>query len=476
VKLPDNKTKIVATLGPASADERTLSSMARAGLSVVRLNMSHGSLESHAQNIRLVRRVSERLKKPLAILMDLPGPKIRLGKLIKEPAVLKRGDEVVFTTRSHEAAEGILPVDFKPLSKCVKPDGYIYLNDGFIQLKVIWVRGHQVKCRVLVGGQTRSRKGMNLPGARVLSDAVTKEDLKFVDFGLKHGVNIFGVSFVADAEDIRRLKRFAAGRGKMVYTVAKIERPEAVARLDGILEETDAVMVARGDLGVEIPIHQVPVVQKEIIRKANIAGRPVVTATQMLLSMVDSIRPTRAEAADVANAIMDGTDAVMLSEETALGKYPVRAVAMMAAIAKNVEGHREQSLSASEVEEALLSGKGPGGLAAEDAVSLAAVQLQESLGIGCLLAPTRTGSTPRRISRFKPRAWVLGFSDGPGVREFMQFSYGVHPSVLPGLKPGGVRAMMKEAVELRAAQSGGKMLLIEGSSQGMTDTLRVIGP
>jgi len=471
MKLPLNKTKIVATLGPASADERILSAMVRAGVDVVRLNMSHGSLESHAQNIHLVRRVAERLERPLAILMDLPGPKIRLGKLIKEPVVLKRGDEVVFATRSHEAAQGVLPVDFKALPKCVKPGGYIYLNDGFIQLKVIWVRDHQVKCRVLVGGQTRSRKGMNLPGARVLSDAVTKEDLKFVEFGLKHGVNIFGVSFVADAEDIRRLKRFAAGRGKMVYTVAKIERPEAVARLDEILKETDAVMVARGDLGVEIPIHQVPVVQKEIIRKANIAGRPVVTATQMLLSMVDSIRPTRAEAADVANAIMDGTDAVMLSEETAVGRYPVRAVAMMAAIAKNAEGHREQSLSASEVEEALLSQPGPAGISTEDAISLAAVQMQENLNLGFILALTRMGSTPKRVSRFKPRAWIMGFSDRPEVREFMNLSYGVYPFDWENSREEAAISWMKKNKFLRRGQ---RAVLISGSAPGMTDILKVI--
>lgn len=468
---PNQKTKIVATLGPSSANERTLTAMVRAGLSVVRLNMSHGSLEGHAQNIKLVRRVAQKLNVPLAILMDLPGPKIRLGKLTKDPIVLKCGEDVVFTTRSDEAAEEILPVDFKPLPKSVRPGGLIYLNDGFIQLKVLSVRGHQVKCRVLVGGQTRSRKGMNLPGARVLSDAVTREDLRFVEFGLKHGVSIFGVSFVADGEDIRRLKRFAANLGKSVYAVAKIERPEAVANLDEILNAADGVMVARGDLGVEIPIHRVPVVQKEIIRKANVAGRPVITATQMLLSMVDSIRPTRAEAADVANAIMDGTDAVMLSEETAVGKYPAKAVEMMRAIALQAEGHREQGLSASEVEEALLSRPG---LGTEEAVTLAAVRMQESLGIRCVLSPTLTGSTPRRLSRLKPSAWVLGVSDDPRTLEFMQFSYGVHPVEAPRGKLGETTGMMKLAVRLGAARKGQRMLLVQGSARGRTDTLRVV--
>lgn len=468
---PDQKTKIVATLGPASANERTLTAMARAGLSVVRLNMSHGSLEGHARNIKLVRRVAQKLNVPLAILMDLPGPKIRLGRLAQDPIVLKRGEEVVFTTRRDEAAEYVLPVDFKPLPQSVRPGGSIYLNDGFIQLKVLSVRGHQVKCRVLVGGQTRSRKGMNLPGARVLSDAVTRDDLRFVEFGMKHGVSIFGVSFVAGGEDIRRLKKYAAQRGKSIYAVAKIERPEAVANLDEILCEADAVMVARGDLGVEIPIQQVPVVQKEIVRKANVAGRPVITATQMLLSMVDSIRPTRAEAADVANAILDGTDAVMLSEETAVGRYPVRAVAMMAAIARKAEGHREQSLSAYEVEQALLQNTGRGGLTTEDAVSLAAAELQRSLGLACILAPSRTGSTPRRISRLKPNAWILGLAKAPEVREFMQLSYGVYPVWSPKLEGTGKAAFARNLGRVGKEQ---RMLLVEGSAGGMTDTLRII--
>lgn len=471
MKLPNFKTKIVATLGPASADERTLASMAKAGMNVVRLNMSHGSLEEHARNIIMVRRVSRRLGMPLSILMDLPGPKIRLGKLVQEPVALKLGEELTFTTRGDEASESVLPVDFKPLPRCVRPGGSIYLNDGFIHLKVLSVRGPQVRCRVLVGGQTRSRKGMNLPGAKVLADAVTKDDLRFVEFGIGHGVSIFGVSFVSDDEDIRRLKKFAAGIGKNIYAVAKIERPEAVANLDGILKESDAVMVARGDLGVEIPIQQVPVVQKEIIRRANISARPVITATQMLLSMVDSIRPTRAEAADVANAVLDGTDAVMLSEETAVGKHPVRAVAMMAAIAREAEGHREQRLSASEVEEALLSSHG---LSTEDAVSLAAVRMQETLGIKCLLSPTHTGSTPRRLSRLKPKAWVLGLSADPGARELMLLSYGVHPVEAPPGKWGKARDIKRMGVSLGAAREGQRMLLVEGSSRGMTDTLRVV--
>lgn len=473
MRLPLNKTKIVATLGPASADERSLAAMVRAGLSVVRLNMSHGSLESHAQNIRLVRQVSQSLKRPLAILMDLPGPKIRLGKLVKEPLILKRGEQVTFTTRSQEAADDVLPVDFKPLPRCVRPGGHIYLNDGFIQLKVLSVRGHQVRCRVLVGGPTRSRKGMNLPGASVLSDAVTREDLKFVEFGLKHGVCIFGVSFVADGEDIRRLKRFASRMGKSVYAVAKIERPEAVAKLDEILQEADALMVARGDLGVEIPIHQVPVVQKEIIRKANVAGRPVITATQMLLSMVDSIRPTRAEAADVANAIMDGTDAVMLSEETAVGKHPARAVAMMAAIASQAEGHREQRLSASEVEDELKQRGDKETQSREDAISLAVFNMVRSQPIRYVLAPTRTGNTPRRISRFKLGSWILSFTSSPQVCESLGLSYGVHPFLVKK------QAELKQEHLVRQIRSRGfvgknDMALITQGSLGGTDTIKVI--
>ncbi len=326
------KIRIVCTIGPASRPEKILRRMMLAGMDIARLNFAHGTLQEHGEDIHRIRETAALLKKPVEILIDLPGPKIRLGKLKKEPILLKKSQAVVLTTRKIRGTPGLLPVNYDHLLKSVKKGGMVYLNDGFLQLRVLRISGTNVFCKVLIGGPLYSFKGLNLPGMRLYVEPVTEMDLNYLEFGLQHGVDLFGVSFVEKAQDIQKIKKFASRHGQKIRTVAKIERGEAVENIDSILKVTDILMVARGDLGVQVAIEKVPILQKLLIHKANRRGVPVITATQMLESMVHNVRPTRAEATDVANAVLDGTDAVMLSEETAIGDYPVETVEMMARI------------------------------------------------------------------------------------------------------------------------------------------------
>ncbi len=332
MRLPGQKTKIIATLGPASLNEKTITAMVRAGgMSVARINFAHGDLKQHEKSIKLVRRVSERLNRPVAILGDLPGVKIRVGEIEGGSVTLRRWQTVTLTTRDVIGNEAVIPVEFKDFPKLVSKGDVIYLSDGFIALRVEEVQEQDVVCKVLVGGTLFSRKGgINIPPkARLAIEAITKKDLEFLEFSLEHGVDAVGISFVGSAYDILKARRFIEERNGRLFLIAKIERPDAVRNFDEILRAADGVMVARGDLGVEMPIEKLPILQKKLIYKANCTGKPVITATQMLESMTHEKLPTRAEVTDVANAILDGTDAVMLSEETAVGKYPVETVRMM---------------------------------------------------------------------------------------------------------------------------------------------------
>lgn len=397
------------------------------GMDVARLNFAHASFAEHQENIQVIRKAATKLGRTVAILADLPGPKIRIGKLKFEPVILKRDSRVSLVTKNFLGTAQRIPCEFKDLPRLVSKDSLIYLSDGFIQLKVLSVRGQEVVCRVMVGGSLLSHKGLNLPGAKLPMSAFTAEDRDILQFALKQGVDAVGVSFVENASDILKIKDIAARRGKHPMIVAKIERQAAVANSAEILNAADAVMIARGDLGVEIPLEQVPVVQKTLIREANLLGKPVITATQMLESMTDNIRPTRAEAADVANAILDGTDAIMLSEETAVGRYPVDAVKIMAKIAAATEPMRGALGSARSVrqrwKQESLDKKGT----AKESVTLHAVEMLESLAVRAILAPTASGDTARRISRFKPDCWILAFTKDATHRNGLAFSCGVMP-------------------------------------------------
>lgn len=477
INLLPHKTKIICTVGPGSRSEEVLTGMLAQGMDIARLNFSHGTFEEHRRDIGMLRSMAERVGRPLSILVDLPGPKIRVGVLDREPMELEKGAEVSLTVGGMPGTASSIPVTYEGLPRSVAPGSPIYLNDGFIELRVVDVEADWVRCTVVAGGPLLSGKGINLPGARMYIDALTEQDRELMDFALDEGIDTFGVSFVESADDIVRAKEHALRRGVRIHTVAKIERAEAVENIDAILEVTDAIMVARGDLGVEIPIEDVPVVQKELIRKANLMCRPVITATQMLMSMVDSRRPTRAEATDVANAILDGADGVMLSEETAIGKYPVETVTMMARIAATMERRRKGVRSLTFLRDRLKEDLRSRQITVPDTISLNVADAAYALQVPCILTPTARGTTARRISRFKPESWIIACSEDEGVCNFLNFSYGVRPVKM---KTDGNR-WYREIIGILAGSGyvhqGDRLILTEGkfsNGEGGTDSMGII--
>jgi pyruvate kinase len=478
LKLPVHKTKIVCTIGPSSRSLSKLEGMIEGGMNVARLNFSHGEFKEHAENIRNIRAAAFKTRHMVSIFIDLPGVKIRIGRLQEGSLLLKAGDKVVLTTRNVLGKNGLIPVECKQFSKSVTKGQIIFLNDGFIQLKVERISGPDVFCKVLIGGKLLSHKGLNLPGAKLNINPITGKDLKIIDFGLKHGVNIFGLSFVEKSSDIIKVREFAKKKGHPVYLVAKIERRGAIENFDEILKAADAVMIARGDLGVEIPIEELPGVQKRLIQKANIMGRPVITATQMLESMTQNVRPTRAEVNDVANAILDGTDAVMLSEETAIGDYPVETVRMMAKIAKTTEYQRDkEQLSNDEGRQISNKVAQSSFLTITDVTSLNAFRAAQELDARYILTPTTSGSSARRISRFKPRCWILSFSAHPRICDFLNFSYGVHPFFLNKKITHDPHAIFKNLKKCHLVKKGDTLILTErrlSPHLGDTDSLGIV--
>src|SRR3954463_5465713 len=344
--LPLHKTKIVATIGPASESPEMLERLIRAGLNVARLNFSHGEFAKHAEVVKRIRAASQVTGRRVAIMADLPGPKMRVGKSEPEPIQLVPGDKFTLTNEDIIGNDKRVSMSFEPLPRVVKPGNRLFLNDGLVQLVVERVEDNDVHCLVAVGGELRSRKGLNLPGIDLGISAFTERDCECLEFAIRAGVDAVSQSFVERGADIEKVRAAATRLGGRVFIIAKIERVDALQHYDEILQAADGIMVARGDLGVEVPIEEIAFLQKQLIAKANLAGKPVITATQMLESMVASRLPTRAEATDVANAILDGTDCVMLSGESAMGKFPEEAVAMLARIAAFTESNRlRQSLA-----------------------------------------------------------------------------------------------------------------------------------
>lgn len=426
MRLPAHRTKIVCTIGPASRSEAVLERLILLGMNVARLNFAHGTLQGHREDIQRIRTVAARLQHHCMILADLPGPKIRIGKLLEEPLLLEKGDEVVLTVKDVVGTPNQIPVEYKRLPESVAPGNLIFLNDGFIQLQVEKVSGEEVFCRTVIGGLLLSHKGLSIPGVKIVADAVSETDLDFVAFALQQGVDAFGVSFAETAEDILKVKRFVQAKGQSAYVVAKIERPEAIENFEGILSAADAIMIARGDLGVQIPLQDVPAVQKRLIHQANLLGRPVITATQMLVSMTENIRPTRAEVSDAANAILDGTDAVMLSEETAIGRYPVEAVEMISKIAISTEREKKTIRALADLPAYFRAAAGSGSAAVEDVVTLNAVESADALNVRYILTRTQSRAAPCLISRFRPDCWILAHGGDEKTNNFLALSYGVH--------------------------------------------------
>lgn len=422
--LPANKTKIVATIGPASASPEMLRRLISAGLNVARLNFSHGEFSHHGEVVQRIRAAEKETGRRVAIMADLPGPKMRLGKIDPEPIHLSAGDRFTLTNEDIVGNAQRVSMTFADLPRVVKPGNRLYLNDGLVQLIVERVSGNDVECTVAVGGELRSHKGLNLPGIDLGISAFTERDRTCLEFALGKGVDAVSQSFVESAADVNAVRNAAETLGHSPFIIAKIERADALKDYDEILAAADGIMVARGDLGVEVPIESIAMLQKQLIAKANLAGKPVITATQMLESMASSRLPTRAEATDVANAILDGTDCVMLSAESAMGKYPEEAVAMLAKIAVYTEANRPSMTLAVRRELAELPSAPTTGADRMTSVMERALQ---TVPCDLVLGPTRSGATARLVSRLKPSVWLIAPSPDHAVCQRLAFSYGVHP-------------------------------------------------
>ena len=470
VKERRRKTKIVCTIGPASESPEILEALIQAGMNVARLNFSHGTHREHLEKIKTIRQISERFDQPVAILQDLGGPKIRIG-MVKEGGVeLKRGKEFYLTSLALIGDEAKATVNYSALPGEVKPGDRILLADGTIELKVLESDGKNIRCQVIVGGILTSHKGMNFPTRTPLASAFTEKDHQDLLFGIQHGVDLVSLSYIQNADDIERMKRILEKESADIPVIAKIERKEALENIDEIISASDGVMVARGDLGLETPIEKIPNVQKKLIRKANALGKPVITATQMLRSMVDHTQPTRAEVTDVVNAIYDGTDAVMLSEETASGQFPFEAFQMMGKIALSAEEEFPHPL--------FLRREAAEGMNLQQAITYAASLVAEDVGAKVITTPTESGSTARWVSRLRPRQPILALSRHlPTVRR-LNLCWGVYPVLVSDWKDTDEMLQRSKRMpkELGMATQGDRIVIIAGvpiSIPGTTNLIKV---
>jgi pyruvate kinase len=415
------RAKIICTVGPASNSEVIVRDLLRLGMDVARLNFSHGTHEDHARNIARIRKAARKEGRTVCILQDLQGPKIRTGRLKShEPVVLKTGTQVRITPKDVLGTPTLIATTFQGLAREVVRGARILLSDGLIELRVCGVQGEDVECDVVNGGLLGEHQGINLPGVALTIPALTEKDRKDLEFGLKHDVDLVAISFVRSASDVREVKQLILAHGGDVPVIAKLEKPQALEQLEEIFEAADGVMVARGDLGVEMLPEQVPVIQKHVIRRAAEWRKPVIIATQMLESMIENPRPTRAEASDVANAIFDGTDAVMLSAETASGQYPREAVAMMSRIVVEAE-HNMSSFSEPRRR------RNRHQLVVAEAICESIAHAAQDLPMGAIAVFTETGNTARMISKYRPKVCIYAFSHKAPVCNRMNLLWGVHP-------------------------------------------------
>jgi pyruvate kinase len=462
-RLQERRTRIIATLGPASSTAATVERLVRAGISFARFNLAHDSHQEQATRIETVRRVSRRLGVDVGILIDIPGPKYRTGKLKDGTALLQRGAEVLLTGREVIGDAAIIAVSDPSFAEVVATDGDILLDDGAMRLRVLSKRAGEVRCRVIVGGTLGERRGLAVPGARIAGPFISQQFRADVRFAVSQRPDYLAISFVGTAGNMKAVKALLGELGAAIPLIAKIERGEAVANFDEILEVSDGIMVARGDLGVDIPLERVPLVQRAIIAKCNRAGKPVITATEMLESMVASARPTRAEVSDVANAIFDGTDATMLSAETAVGRHPVAAVRIMGRIA--IETERQLPYDEMLAERAeWLEAK------TEELISYDACQTAHYLGAAAIVAFTKSGSTVGRVAKYRPGVPVLAITSEPATIGRVLLHWGVHPHAVP--QAASVEELFAIAVrlvkELDLARRGDLIVITGGIPIGVT--------
>jgi len=463
------RTKIVCTIGPSSASSEILEHLVDAGMDVARLNFSHGTHAEHAAVVSSLRRLGAKKGRPIAILQDLAGLKVRIGDVANGPVRLAAGAPFTLTTRAVPGDAREVSVSWPELPRNVRPGDRVLLSDGEIELEAEDVSATDIHCRVVAGAALSSHKGISLPTGAVVAAGLTPKDRDDLAFGIAQGVDYVALSFVRSAEDVCEARAFLALRGADVPIVAKIEKHEALASIDAILAEADGLMVARGDLGVETPLEHVPLLQKMLIEKANRAGKPVITATQMLLSMVENPRPTRAEVGDVANAILDGTDAVMLSEETASGRYPLEAAATMRRIAEDTEAAFPYEQWMRRFEDRSLQGL-------PEAVAGAACELAEHIGARVIVAWTESGATARLVAKHRPRRPILALSTVSATSRRLALVWGVIPVLTEAAESADamLAAAPAHAVAAGLLRPGERVVITAGIPMGVAGSTNLI--
>lgn len=448
------KAKIICTLGPSSSSKTVVDKIVKSGMDVARLNFSHGTHEEHEKLVDHIRQSSHKFNSPVAILQDLRGLKIRIGSIRGDALLLKKGSMVTITARKFQSGDDEIPVPYPKLISDVDVGSPVLIDDGLLQLKVTRKENNALKARVIEGGIVKERKGVNLPGTKISGSTFTKKDQEDLKFGIKIGVDYVAMSFVHSKEDILRVKKWIKQYNSEIPVIAKIETRHALENIDEIIQESDGVMVARGDLGVEVPLETVPLIQKELIAKCNVAMKPVITATQMLESMKEHMSPTRAEVTDVANAVLDGSDALMLSAETSIGKYPVQAVRMMDRIIRVSESHPYRHLSSE-----IVSGNYAQALA-ESACSSA-----KDLGARTIVAFSRSGFTALLVSKFRPAVPITGFTVSEEIRRRMNLYWGITPFVMkfPHNTDEMINESEKELRQRKLARKDDSIVIIASS-------------
>lgn len=467
------RTKIVCTLGPSSNTIEDIERLYRAGMNVVRINFSHGTHEGHKQTIGYVREVAKKHQYSIPVLMDLQGPKIRVGTMEGGQQQIREGDIIEITPEDVTGTASLLPIDYPNLVEDASEGNQILIDDGLLELKVIKKEEKSLKARVVVGGTLKSRKGVNLPDVKISMSSLTEKDIEDLEFGLEVGVDFVAMSFVRSARDVQDVISRIRAAGSNASIIAKIEKPEAVEAIDEIIEETDGIMVARGDLGIEIPSERVPMVQKTIIDRCRMAGKPVITATQMLDSMINNPRATRAESSDVANAVMDGTDAVMLSGETAAGKYPVEAVQAMDKIIRSVEESSDRLYYS-------LNYRKPEWKEKQVVESLAysCVTIAENVEAKAISTLTHSGNTARRIAKFRPKVPIIAFTESKLVRHQLNLVWGVESVRLDELfdTDSSVKLMEDYLEKNGLVKKGDRVIVATGiplAKRGRTNMVKV---
>lgn len=467
------RTKIVCTMGPACESVSILKGMIEAGMNVARLNMAHGELQDHADRIKLIRQAAAETGKVVSVMMDIKGPEVRIGKLQDSSYELVKDNKLTLTTEDVLGTADRIPVNYSELPLVVSKGGKILLDDGLIELEIESIEGTEIVCTIVNGGVIKPRKGVNLPGVRTTLPGVTERDVVHINFGIEQGVDMIAASFVRKAEDIYEIKKILEESGAShIQVLSKIENEEGVDNLDAIIEASDGIMVARGDLGVEIPVEDVPLIQREMIEKSNRAGKPVIVATQMLDSMQVNPRPTRAEVSDVASAVLQGTDAIMLSGETAAGKYPLESVQKMASIAERAESvfdygshfQRQSAFQSTSITEV---------------VSQAAVSSARELGAKAIIAPTETGFTARMISKYRPQSPIVAIATDEKVLHKLSLVWGVTP--VKGDRPESSDELFQSALgkglEVGLLKSGDYAVIAAGvpiGKSGATNLIKIV--